>query len=233
MYSFDTRVRYSEINADGELTIGGIVNYFQDCSTFHSEDIGLGLQYLKDQHRVWVLSAWQIVIDEYPHFKEEITVGTWPYDFKGFIGFRNFVLLNKDGKRLAYANSIWSYLDTETGKPVRIGEAEEVGYRVEPCLSMEYEDRRIKLPEGGVKQSAILVEEHHLDTNFHVNNEQYIVLAMKYVPKDRQIRQVRAEYKKSAVLNDQMIPMLYLEEDKVTVALSDETGKPYTIVEFR
>ena len=33
-YSFD-RVRYSEIGEDKSLTLNSVINYFQDCSTFH------------------------------------------------------------------------------------------------------------------------------------------------------------------------------------------------------
>ena len=46
-YSFYSRVRYSEVGEDERMTLNGIVNYFQDCSTFHSEVIGLGLRALK------------------------------------------------------------------------------------------------------------------------------------------------------------------------------------------
>mgnify|MGYP000603361539 CR=1 FL=1 len=33
-YSFTSRIRYSEIGEDGNLTLPGLINYFQDCSTF-------------------------------------------------------------------------------------------------------------------------------------------------------------------------------------------------------
>lgn len=39
-YSFDSRVRYSEIGEDRHLTLNGMINYFQDCSTFQSEAAG-------------------------------------------------------------------------------------------------------------------------------------------------------------------------------------------------
>ena len=39
MYTFHSRVRYSEIDADGHITLDNIINYMQDCSTFHSEDL--------------------------------------------------------------------------------------------------------------------------------------------------------------------------------------------------
>ena len=43
MYTFKSRVRYSEIDADGRLGILGMMNYLQDGSTFHSEDAGVGV----------------------------------------------------------------------------------------------------------------------------------------------------------------------------------------------
>ena len=36
MYSFDSRVRYSEVDEDRKLSLTGVINYMQDCSTFQS-----------------------------------------------------------------------------------------------------------------------------------------------------------------------------------------------------
>ena len=47
MYTFDGRVRYSEIDHKGTMTLPALINYFQDCSTFQSEDLGLGTEVLK------------------------------------------------------------------------------------------------------------------------------------------------------------------------------------------
>lgn len=66
MYSFDSRVRYSETDETGNLTVLGIINYMQDCSTFHSEEAGVGVQVLESRRRAWMLSSWQILIDRYP-----------------------------------------------------------------------------------------------------------------------------------------------------------------------
>ena len=40
-YSFDAKIRYSETDSEGKLTLSSLLNYFQDCVTFHCEDIGL------------------------------------------------------------------------------------------------------------------------------------------------------------------------------------------------
>ena len=34
MYEFDSRVRYSEVDHHGTMTVPALINYFQDCSTF-------------------------------------------------------------------------------------------------------------------------------------------------------------------------------------------------------
>ncbi len=131
IYSFDGRVRYSETGENGLLTLPGILNYFQDCSTFQSEEVGLGLKVLKEWKRFWVLSAWQVIVERYPALGEQIRTSTWAYGFRGFMGFRNFTMDTADGERLAYANTFWTYINRENGVPVRLTERDMEGYRME------------------------------------------------------------------------------------------------------
>ena len=72
MYSFNARIRYSEVGEDQQLTVPGVVNYLQDCSTFQSEDLGMGVRYLSEHNRAWWLTSWQIIIDRYPILGERI-----------------------------------------------------------------------------------------------------------------------------------------------------------------
>ena len=44
-YTIDGRIRFSEVDHTRRITLPGIVNYFQDCSTFQSEDLGLGIEH--------------------------------------------------------------------------------------------------------------------------------------------------------------------------------------------
>ena len=98
MYSFNSKIRYSECDSDGRLTLPSLLNYFQDCSTFQSEELGVGVGYLKAHHQVWVLSAWQIEVERYPRLCEEVEIGTFPHEFKAFLGSRNFFMRTKDGR---------------------------------------------------------------------------------------------------------------------------------------
>lgn len=232
MYSFNGRIRYSESDSTGKLSLEGLMNYFQDCSTFHSEDLGVGMGYLKAKNLIWVLSSWQIVIRRYPELCETVEVGTFPYAFKGCFGHRNFFLKDAQGTFLAMANTMWTLLNTETMRPAVPSEEMTGKYTLEEKLPMEYAPRKIPVPAGGIRREAFAVRGQHLDTNNHVNNVQYVRMAMDYLPEEFTIGQMRAEYKKQARLHDVLYPCITGEGTGYVVSLQDEQGGVYVTVEF-
>lgn len=232
MYSFESRIRYSEVDKDSKLTLEELLDYFQDCSTFHSEDIGVGTAYLADNDMVWVLSSWQIIVDRYPKLGEKVTIGTFPYDFKGFLGYRNFVMLDEAGNRLAYANSIWTLLSIKKQVPVRPTPLMVEKYVMEDRLPMDYAPRKIVVPKQMEEQEAIVVKKHHLDTNNHVNNGQYVRMAMDFLPDGFKVLQMRAEYKKQALLEDVLLPRTSETANCYTVSLNDKENNAFAVVEF-
>ena len=60
MYTFDSRIRYSEIDRSGRLSIPAVVDYFQDCSAFQSEELGVGVEYLANKKRAWNVKRSQL-----------------------------------------------------------------------------------------------------------------------------------------------------------------------------
>jgi len=232
MYSFESRIRYSEVDKDGRLTLEELLDYFQDCSTFHSEDIGVGMAYLADNDMVWVLSAWQIVVDRYPNLGENVTIGTFPYDFRGFLGYRNFVMMDEGKNRIAYANSIWTLLSITKQVPIKPTPLMVEKYVLEDKLPMDYAPRKIAIPEHMEERENIIVKKHHLDTNNHVNNGQYVRMAMDFLPDGFKVSQMRAEYKKQALLDDVIIPETFDDGSRYTVSLNDKENRAFAVVEF-
>ena len=56
-YEFEGKVRYSEIDHRATMTLPALINYFQDCSTFQSEQLGYGMDVLKKEKKAWVLDC--------------------------------------------------------------------------------------------------------------------------------------------------------------------------------
>ncbi|SFG03421.1 Acyl-ACP thioesterase [Lachnospiraceae bacterium C7] len=233
MFQMKNKVRYSEVDKDGVLTWPALLNYFQDCSVNHSESLDIGLDYLKERNLAWVLSSWQIRMDEIPKFGDDIVVGTWAYDFNMFYGYRNFVLDDANGKRKAVANSIWVLMDTKIRKPVLDQPEVLEAYTLEPKLDFGTKQRKIKEPKEYVEKEPVKVLSFFIDTNGHMNNEKYVFLAIDVLPKDFKFNELKVEYRREAMLNDIMYPRLTLEQDKATVAFVDEKGKAYAVLEFK
>lgn len=233
MFSFDSKVRYSEVDRNCKMEIASIIDYFQDCCCFQSESLGVGVKYANETGCAWLLNSWQIVIPEFPTYLDEITISTWPYAFDRIYGYRNFTIKSKSGKMLAMANSNWIYVNLDTASLVKLTPQITDVYPIEPKLTeMSYEARKITIPTEFVAYAPCTVEAHQIDTNHHMNNAQYIKLAQNYLPEDFKIWQMRVEYKKQALLGDILIPRITLTEQQCTVALVNTDGKPYCIVEF-
>ena len=231
-YSFNSNIRFSEAKEDGKLSYTSIVNYFQDCSNFQSGVLGLGADRLSAKGRAWVLLGWQIEVNRRPEVSEKVKVSTWPYGFKGFYGNRNYTMETAEGDLLAYANSIWCYLDIESQKPVKIDDEELNGYKLSEKLDMDYAPRKVDAPVKYKEREAFSVKQTHLDVYHHVNNGQYMAMAETYLPSYFEVGQMRIEYCKQATLGKTIIPCVSEVADKVTVALCDEGRTPYAVVEF-
>lgn len=232
MYSFKSRVRYSEVNKNKQIDLTSIINYFQDCSTFQSEDLGVGLSYLESAHRVWILNAWQIQFNRFPSLGEHITISTWPYAFKSMYGYRNFTIEDSEQKVCAVANSTWVLMDSNTHRPLRVTEDAIKAYFLEEAYPMEYASRKISVPVELETLASFPVIKSNIDTNNHVNNGQYIKMAEEYLPIDFPLKQLRAEYRNSACLGDIIVPKISSTDQRYTVVLADAEHAPYAIIEF-
>lgn len=233
MYSFKSRVRFSEVDSDLYITLPSILSYFQDCSIFHSESIGSGFEDSVKKGFAWILSSWLIRIDRYPRLNEEITISTWAHGYRGFYGFRNFKMEDAGGNMAACANTNWIFTDLRTGHPMRIPQEIIDAYKREPPLEMEHAPRKIPVPTDGTEFDPIPVRKYFIDANLHVNNEKYILIAEEFLPKDFRTRILRAEYKNAAVLGDTLYPVVTLRPDRAAVTLNNESGVPFAVVEFQ
>ena len=232
MYQLKSKVRYSESSTKGTLTYHALLNYLQDSSTLHSEELGESGPEMFKNNMAWVLSFWQICIDELPKSSEDIVVSTWPYQTKGLFGLRNFCVDNEAGDRVVKANSIWVLIDPRNGRPIKIPADVSAHYPDEPKLEMDYCDRKITLPEEYEEKEGIVVPKYFIDTNNHVNNAKYVMVAEQYLPEDFDVKEIRVEYKLAAVLGDLMVPRVSVTENEVTVALVTSGGDLYATVQF-
>ena len=237
MYSFETRVGFSHTDNKRVMILEAIIDCFQDCSCFQAEQLGIGFEYLESQNLVWILNSWQIEIKRYPKFYEKIKIATYPYDFRGFFGYRNFFIEDEQGEKIVIANSVWTLMDWKKMCPARLIPQIIERYEKEERIPMDYKSRKILLPKEGecnvTKKDKIQIRNYHLDSNQHVNNGQYIRIALESLEKGLHFSRLRAEYRKQAVLNDMILPVIYECNETYTVSLCNEEEIPYAVIEVK
>ena len=234
-YSFDSRVRFSEADAFGKLSLYGMINYFQECATFQSEDVGFGYRRNKAAGQAWVIASMQVKISRYPDINERIRIFTWPVSFRGMIGHRGNSIETPEGELLAAANAQWVYMDMKKQIPMRVPAEQVSAYGSNPDRGWPEEmlgKRKIQLPEeGGTEHEPFVILEQHLDINGHVNNGQYVLMGMKYFPEGMEIGRMRLEFSRQAFPGDMLYPKVFRTENAVLAALCDAEGKPYFLAE--
>ena len=233
MYEIKTRIRYSETDSEEVLTPIGIIDYFQDVATFHSEDIGQGGKLMLEKGYAWVLCSWQVDIRRYPVFGEELIVGTIPYEFKGCTGMRNCYMKDERGEVIVRANSIWAFMDMNAQKPIKVPEFVSSAYGYGEKLDMEYLPRRIDIPnEGGEVLDAVEVGNERLDILGHVNNGQFVRVALSCSRKEDRPKRIRVEYKTQAHAGDVFVPVRFENEDTEIITLKSPEGGIYATLEL-
>lgn len=232
MFEAEYRVRLSETGEDRCATIPAIVNYFQDTSMQHSDFLGLGFEHLDNYKKTWVLSGWQIIVKRSPRIGQKIISKTWPTSFKGLSAERNFAICDEQGNVLAFANSIWVFMDLEKKRPVKPLEEDVILYAPEEPLSMNYAPKAINKSEAdSAIMDKVIVEKSDIDANGHVNNCRYIEIALDRI-QEEEFDQIRVEYKRSAVLGDVICPKVQKEADRIVVTLYDQNENVFAMVEF-
>ena len=254
MYSFQSAVRYSEVDEAGTLSIPALINYLQDCSTFQTEELGVGVGHAQEMGLRWLLAAWEIEIFALPRLAERIEVSTWARAFRGLFAGRNFTLRRCEnrtaggaaqaGELLVRADSLWFMYGDAACRPVRPPASEVEPYAADLAqdapLDMPPIQRRVPVEGPGAPGVPVTVTRAHIDTNHHVNNAQYVDMALAALPEaalptPSQAAPLRldVQYCEAARLGDVVHPFVHACEGGWAVSLADAAGKPYAVVRVR
>ena len=234
MYEMKKRILYSDFDEKGDMQLGRIVVSLQDCINAHSQDIGRGIDYMVKTGRTWFLVAWNIEIRRKPKLYEDVTLATWGYEYKHSLGHRNVTMKDANGEICVAADSLWSLVDMENGKPIRITDADMEGYVISPRFEpMTYMPRRIKYGDSFALADTVHVRRSDMDYNGHMTNANYIALASEYIPEDFPVSRIRGEYKAQSKYLERLSCYRSFEDGKYIIKIAgEENGEEKCIVEF-
>ena len=233
VFEYTDTIRYSKVDGELKLSIPALIDYFQDAAISQSEELGVGTKVLNARSYAWFLISWDVRIRRRPELNERIIVGTYPYHFHGMLGNRAVYMKTPEGEVLAEADAQWALMDTSRMHMTKIPEDILTRYELGDGPLFEAKGRKLE-PLGGNAETVacdpVPVQEYMLDNNGHVNNGQYVHLAMSYAPKGCEWSELRVVYKKQARPGDRITPVVSRDAGRVQISL--ETDEQACVVEL-
>ena len=221
MYSLNYKVTTSTCDSDGRLKLFSALQMMQDCSEMWIDSEPGVKQFFAEQNMTQLLATRQVEVVRVPEFKEELTVVSSVYGMKPMFGFRNTFIYDAEGRPCYKTWSMGVFVDKATGKLKRVDDATIASMNIDPQLEMTYRDRRIILPKtGGEILEPIKVLRADIDYNKHLNNANYVRIAMELLPEDFVVSGLRVEYRIPAKLGDKLVPTIYKHDNVIIVSLS-------------
>lgn len=232
MFSFNTKVSYSRVDKNGRVPLYEIMNYLQDCTNFHSENLGAGVKYMESVGKAWVIVAYKIVINKPIMLGQDICVGTAPTKFGGMFASRQFFIKDAEGEYLVQADTIWILMDLERRKPARITDKDASMYEIETVFEGVTASRKIKFTGETHKLPEFHVKKTYIDNNGHMNNADYLRAAEEFLPEGFTCRELDIVYNKESFEGQTIIPYLHEEKDGIGITFENQDGEILTKIKL-
>lgn len=236
MFSLEEYVTASKTGEDGRLKLVSFIDLMQDCSQLWLLSEVEFHNYFKENNITQLLVSRQFDMLRVPLYGEKLTTTTSIYECKGLYGYRNTVVYDEQNKACAVSWSMGTFVSLTSNKMTKIPQEVLNTVTIDNKVDMEYLDRKINIPNYGniQKLDPFKVLHNDIDMNKHMNNAQYIRLAIECLPDDFETKRLRIEYKLPAKKGDTIYPILSNSNDnkKIYISLNNDTGKAYAIIEF-
>lgn len=195
------------VDFTGRLTMGVLGNHLLNCAGFHAAERGFGIATLNESNYTWVLSRLAIELEEMPLQYESFSVQTWIENVYRLFTDRNFAILNKDGKPIGYARSIWAMISMDTRKPadlLSLHNGSIVDYICQKECPIE-KPGRIKVNQKELA-GEVVTKYSDIDINGHVNSIRYIEHILDLFPleifREKRIRRFEMAYNAESYYGD-------------------------------
>lgn len=197
------------VDFTGRLTLGVLGNHLLNCAGFHATERGFGIAELNEDNYTWVLSRLAIELDDMPYQYEEFSVQTWVENVYRLFTDRNFAILDKDGRKIGYARSVWAMISLHTRKPadlLSLHGGSIVDYICdEPCPIEKPSRIKVGATEPSVQLKAKYSD---IDINGHVNSIRYIEHILDLFPiemyQQKRIRRFEMAYIAESYYGDEL-----------------------------
>lgn len=207
MYSIQIKTYPSACDESGKMKLYRVMQVMQDCSELWLQSEPVFADYFRLNGMAQLLAYRQLDILRVPHYAEDLRVTTSVFDVNPMFGYRNTCVYDADGKPCYNSWGIGAFVNRSNGRLQKVPSEVLDTVTKEKPIDMEYTERRIALPQGEFSvMPEIAVARQDIDYNHHVNNAEYLRMALELLPADFEVKRIRIEYKAPAKLGDRLTP---------------------------
>lgn len=217
---------------DGKMKLFSALQWMQDCSVISFMEDTAFCEWLRENQVTPVVNFRQLEVLRIPTLQEKLMCTSFVYDIQGSFGYRNTAIYDAQGHTCYRSWVLAAFVNLQTGRLSRIPRETQLSLQFPPRLDMAYASRKIILPDAPVLVGEpFRVQRNDIDYNNHVNNAQYIRMALECLPEEFQVRGLRVDYKKPVLPGSIITPSVMWAPNTAYVIL-DVEGTTCCVMEF-
>lgn len=159
------------VNPQKKLGLYGLLNLLQDTAWIHATHLGHGYEAMINEGTAWVLTRQKLVMNDWPHWGDDIELKTWIRPITSLLAIRDFEIYHND-KKIGECTTQWLILDLKTRKPAeKTPGITRDEFRFDAPVIVDAS--KIQLKNDLTMLAEFQVRNSDLDLNGHVNNTEY------------------------------------------------------------
>jgi medium-chain acyl-[acyl-carrier-protein] hydrolase len=225
------RVRSYEADHTGQCTLYSISNYLQETAGDHARKLHFDIGDLSQNNQTWVLQRLVIDIEDYPYWRDDIAIKTWPSGTDGLRAYRDFQLKSEEGEIWGTALSYWMVMDLESRRPVRLPESLIEHRAIVDKHVMPVSRDRLKFSiEDADFTDRYIIQPSDIDVNQHVNNAVYIrliedMLKRHTIKSKERLGSIDISYLREVYEGDEIVLKANRHKNQIQVSLQNTNNK--------
>ena len=200
-FKTDIVVDVHDIDYNGVVKASSLMKYIQSAAQTQLTLNGMSYDELKEMKRAFILSRIKLEFTEPVRAYDRLCAVTYPCESRGYSFLRCYAL-EKNGRTIGRAVSIWALIDTDTRALVKVNDF-ELGLQTHEPHSLEL--TRFTMPSAIQEVGTYTVNYGDLDQNRHMNNTRYPDMYANFLPLDgMRIKSISINYKNEAQMGEKL-----------------------------
>jgi medium-chain acyl-[acyl-carrier-protein] hydrolase len=173
-----------DVDRADRLTLAAAFNLCQETAGYHAQEIGVGVEKLRESGLAWVLSRMSLALDERPVWGSRIVIRTWPQGWDRLFALRGYQVLTPEGRVVGRGMSAWVVLNMATLRPQRPGVIDVPIPETSGLEGLADGARGIAPRDPGGARTLRRAAYSDMDHNGHMNNARYVQWIQDILPMD-------------------------------------------------